>query len=171
MAEAVSEKATGTDAESALSRVYEIGYLIAPTVKEEDVEKTVSGIRKEIEKGSGSFIAEGAPSLTRLAYPIDGPEGGKRVSHDRAFFGWLKFEAPSSTADALDEFLKQSISIIRHIVFRTVREETRAHLKAPQLREVRRTDTIKSTPKRVEENAAPVSEVDLDKALEDITQE
>lgn len=171
MAEAVIEKAQETDMESGLSRIYEIGYLVSPSVKEEDVEKVVSQIRQHIEKNGGSFIAEGAPALTRLAYAISVREGGKRIDHDRASFGWIKFEAPISAAQALDEALKADTSIIRHIVFRTVREETRAHLKAPQLREVRRTDTIKSTPKRVEESAAPVSEAELDKALEDITAE
>ena len=98
-------------------------------------------------------------------------EGDKRVEFDRGYFGWLKFEAPIAAAAVLEESLKRNNSVIRHIVFRTVREETRAHLKAPQLREVRRTDTIKSTPKRMEEVSAPVSEADLDKALEDITAE
>lgn len=165
------EKEQGTDAESGSARVYEIGYHIAPGVKDEDVEKIVSEIRKAIEKESGSFIAEGAPSLTRLSYAIPGREGGKRVEYDRAYFGWIKFEAPVSAADALDGFLKTNDAVLRHIVFRTVREETRAHLKAPQLREVRRTDTIKSAPKRAEESAAPVSEAELDKAIEDITAE
>jgi ribosomal protein S6 len=171
MAEAVIEKELETDIEPAISRVYEVGYLVSPTVKDEDVEKVVAEIRKEIEKEGGSFIAEGAPSMTRLAYPIDSIEAGKRIEHDRASFGWIKFEAPIAAAQALEESLKRNASVIRHIVFRTVREETRAHLKAPQLREVRRTDTIKSTPKRIEESAAPVSEADLDKALEDITAE
>jgi hypothetical protein len=41
-------------------------------------------------------------------------------------------------------------------------------MKAPQLREVKRTDVIKTTARRPEETAekAPVSEADLDKALE-----
>lgn len=163
------EQETASDADTL--RVYEIGYLVSPSVKEEDVEGLVSGIRQEIEKASGSFIAEGAPSLSRLAYAIDAREGGKHVDFDRAYFGWLKFEAPVEAAKTLEEMLRLNASIIRHIVFRTVREETRAHLKAPQLREVRRTDTIKSTPHRTEEAAAPVSEAELDKALEDITKE
>jgi ribosomal protein S6 len=171
MAEAVIEKEQETDMESGLSRIYEIGYLVSPSVKDEDVEKTVAEIRKEIEAQGGSFIAEGAPSMTRLAYPIGNVENGKNVEHDRASFGWIKFEAPIAAAQALDGSLKSNGSIIRYIVFRTVREETRAHLKAPQLREVRRTDTIKSSPKRVEESAAPISEADLDKAIEDIITE
>ena len=171
MAEAAVASVNETETESGLSRIYEIGYLVSPSTKEEDVEKIVSEIRKEIETQKGSFIAEGAPSLTRLSYPIGGMEAGKRAEFDRAYFGWLKFEAPSDAAKALEEVLKRNASIIRHIVFRTVREETRAHLKAPQLREVRRTDTIKSTPKRPEESSAPISEAQLDKALEDITAE
>jgi ribosomal protein S6 len=171
MAEAVMEKDQGTDVGAGSSRVYEIGYHVAPSVKEEDVEKVVAKIREAIEKQHGSFIAEGAPSLVRLSYPMPGIEGGKRVDVDRAYFGWLKFEAPTEAAQALDDMLKRDASILRHIVFRTVREETRAHLKAPQLREVRRTDTIKSTPRRPEESAAPVSEAELDKALEGLTQE
>jgi len=170
MAEAAVANINETDVESAVSRIYEIGYLVSPSVKEEDVEKTVAEIRKEIEQQGGSFIAEGAPSMTRLSYPIGATEGGKNVDFDRAYFGWLKYEAPVASAQAMDASLKQSSTIIRYLVFRTVREETRAHLKAPQLREVRRTDTIKTTPKR-EESTAPVSEADLDKALEDITAE
>jgi ribosomal protein S6 len=171
MAEAAVASMNETETESGLSRIYEIGYLVSPSAKEEDVEKIVSEIRKQIEEQQGSFIAEGAPSLTRLSYAIGAVEAGKRTEFDRAYFGWLKFEAPSTAAAALEEGLKRNPSVIRHIVFRTVREETRAHLKAPQLREVRRTDTIKSTPKRVEEVSAPVSEAQLDKALEDITAE
>ncbi|HEV3244965.1 MAG TPA: 30S ribosomal protein S6 [Candidatus Paceibacterota bacterium] len=171
MAEAAVAEIKETDVEPGISRVYEVGYLVSPSVKEEDVEKVVAEVRKEIETQGGSFIAEGAPSMTRLAYQISGLEGGKYVDHDRASFGWIKFEAPVAAAQALEESLKRNASVIRHIVFRTVREETRAHLKAPQLREVRRTDTIKTTPKRAAETAAPVSEADLDKALEDLTAE
>ncbi len=99
---------------------------------------------------------------------MDSREGDKWASQDRGYFGWIKFEAVVGTARALEDMLKANKSILRHIVFRTVREETRARIKAPTLREVKRTDTIKTTAKRDEESA-PVSEEDLDKALSDIT--
>ncbi len=165
---AVMDKASESEV---LTRIYEAGYHIIPTVAEEQVEKIVGEIRAVIEKAGGSFIAEGAPALTKLAYPMDAREGDKYVSHDKGYFGWLKFEAPIEAASALDEKLKRDQTILRSIVFQTVREETRARMKAPTLREVKRTDTIKSTPRREEEAAAPVSEVDLDKALQDITEE
>src|SRR3989344_4751410 len=79
-------------------RIYEAGYLISPSVKEEDLEKVVSDIRGVIEKAEGSFIAEGAPSMTKLSYGMLFREGGKKMEHDRAYFGWLKFECSVEAA-------------------------------------------------------------------------
>jgi ribosomal protein S6 len=153
-----------------ISRIYEAGYIVVPTVKEEDVEKVVSGIRSEIEKLGGSFIAEGAPALIKLAFDMDKREGEKHVAYDRGYFGWIKFEAGTHAAKALTDTLQADKQILRSMVFKTLREDTRAKFKAPQLREVKRTDTIK-TSARKEEDKTPVSEVDLDKALETLTQE
>lgn len=152
-------------------RIYEAGYHIIPTVKEEEVEKVVSGIRTEIEKLGGSFIAEGAPTLTKLAFSMDQREGEKFVAYDRGYFGWLKFEAGTHAAQALTNSLKENKHILRSIVFKTVREDTRAKFKAPQLREVKRTDTIKAAPRKTEDEKTPVSEADLEKALETLTAE
>ncbi len=172
-AEADVAQAADTAADAQAMRIYEIGYHIVPTAKEEDLEKIVNEIRGTIEKEGGSFIAEGAPSMTRLAYPMPVREGERNVEYDRGYFGWIKFEANVAIVDALSEKLKRNRNFIRFIVFRTVREDTRAKMKAPTLREVKRTDTIKSAPRRggAEESATPVSEVDLEKALQDITTE
>ena len=174
----VEGSATSADEGSADAlRIYEIGYTILPTVKEEELEKVVGAIRSGIEKAGGNFIAEGAPSATRLAYGMVARsargEGSKKSEYDRAYFGWIKFETKSSTVQALAHSLAQNTDVLRSIVFQTVREDTRAKMKAPTLREVRRTDTIKSSPRRAipAEEKAPVSEEDLEKALKDITTE
>lgn len=158
-----------TTEEVAVSRVYEAGYHIKPTVKEEDLDKVVGGIRSIIEKAGGSFIAEGAPVLTRLSYPMTVREGEKNIEYDRAYFGWIKFESTTETALSLEAALKRSADMVRSIVFRTVREDTRAKFRAPTLREVKRTDTLKTVVRREEASAGPVSEEDLEKALQDIT--
>ncbi len=154
-----------------VTRIYEAGYTIVPTVKEEDVEKVVSDIRAEIEKMGGTFIAEGAPSLIKLAFAIEAREGEKRVAYDRGYFGWLKFEAGAHTVSELTLALKANNSILRALVFKTVREDTRAKFKAPQIREVKRTDTIKTVRAPLAEEKGEVSEVDLEKALETLTAE
>jgi ribosomal protein S6 len=161
-----------SETEEKLARIYEVGYTVVPSVKEDQLEKVVGSIRGEIEKAGGSFIAEGAPSLTRLSYEMSAREGEKWVDFDRGYFGWIKFEANVGTAKILDEVLKGDQSIMRFIVFRTVREDPRAKYKAPTLREVKRTDTIKATPRRgAEGEKGPVSEEELEKALKDITAE
>ena len=146
-----------------------------PTVQEGEVEKVVGTIRSEIEKVGGSLIAEGAPSLMKLSFDMDKREGERHVAYDRSYFGWLKFEAPTSAAAKLTESLALNPLILRSIVFKTLREDTRAKFKAPQLREVKRTDTIKAAPRKAPgvdaEEVAPVSEVDLEKALETLTHE
>lgn len=156
-----------------VKRVYEAGYHIVPTVKEEDVEKVVGAVRSEIEKLGGSFIAEGAPSLVKLSYPMDKREGEKHVEYDRGYFGWLKFEGGAESAAKLAAALNSNKDILRSIVFKTLREDTRAKFKAPQLREVKRTDTIKASPRKAPEaeEKEAVSEADLEKALETLTQE
>ncbi len=98
-------------------------------------------------------------------------EGEKHTEYDRGYFGWIKFEAEIKVAEALEKALKNSKDFIRFMVFQTVREDTRAKMKAPQLREVKRTETLKAAPRRVEEATGPVSEEQLEKALEDITAE
>ncbi len=165
---------TDSAADADVLRIYEIGYHIVSSAKDEEVEKIVSEIRGSIEKSCGSFIAEGAPSLLKLSYPMTVREGEKKIEHDRAYFGWLKFFAAPESVVLLESSLKNNASIVRFILFKTVREDTRAKIKAPTLREVKRTDTIKSTPRRAveaEAHKAPVSEEQLDKALEQLTTE
>lgn len=166
----VMEQGTDTDSDVML-RIYEVGYHVSPVVKEEEVERVVSEIRSLIEKEGGKLLAEGAPSLTRLSYAIPALEGGKRIQYDRGYFGWIKFEGPVAAARVLEQTLRDHAAVLRSMVFRTVREETRARFKTATLREVRRTDTLKAAPRTVEESAAPISEADLEKAIQDITTE
>lgn len=166
-----TEVAAQETTEAEASRIYEVGYLIVPTAKEEDIEKIVGMVRAEIGQAGGNLIAEGAPSLTQLAYPMSIYDGSKHLEYDRGYFGWLKFETSVEAAHALTAGLKKNVNIMRSLVFRTVREDTRAKMKPATLREVKRTDTIKSTPRRVEEEKGPVSEEELEKALQDITAE
>jgi ribosomal protein S6 len=155
-----------------VTRVYEAGYHIVPTVAEGDVEKVVAGIRSEIEKFGGNFISEGAPNLIKLAFSMDKREGERLIGYDRGYFGWIKFEASTDSAAALTTALNSNPAILRSMVFKTLREDTRAKFKAPQLREVKRTETIKAAPRKAEgAEKEEVSEVDLEKALETLTQE
>jgi ribosomal protein S6 len=169
MAEDTKVVTNDEGAEALGLRIYEVGYHIIPTVKEEEIEGVVASIRTVIEKAGGSFIAEGAPVLMKLSYAMTAREGDKNIEYDRGYFGWIKFESSVEASETLNETLKADRNILRHIIFRTVREETRARMKIPTLREVRRPESAKPTPHHVEDTSIPVSEVDLDKAIETLT--
>jgi ribosomal protein S6 len=155
-------------------RIYEVGYHILSTVKEGEVEGVVSLIRKDIEKAGGSLITEGAPQSVKLSYTMSINKGGKNSHYERAYFGWIKFESDADGVKTLNQTLASEKNILRYIIFNTLREDTRAIARPKTLREVRRTDTITSTPKKgaePKEVSEEVSEKELDKALEDITNE
>ena len=157
--------------EDKILRIYEVGYHLVPTTKEDELESVVADIRTLIEKADGAFIAEGAPALTKLAYDMTKKEEGKRVEYDRGYFGWIKFESTTSGAEAVARGLVANTYLLRSIVFQTVREDTRAKIKMP-LREIRRTDTLKAAPKReMYVSTAPVSEEELDKVIKTLTLE
>jgi len=171
MAEANVTMLADISVDETVSRIYEIGYHVSPATKEEEVEGVVAEVRSMIEKAGGRFLAEGAPSLIKLAYPIAGKAGGKKDASDRGYFGWIKFEAPIAAAQMLQEWLASNRNIIRSIVFQTVREETRARFKTAVLRDVKRSDILKAAPRKLEETSAPISDADLDKAISEITSE
>ena len=171
MTDAINTEINQNDSIETGLRIYEVGYHIVPTVKEEGIEGVVASIRAHIEKAGGTFVSEGAPVLTKLSYAMTVREGDRNVEYDRGYFGWIKFEAPVVITETLNDTLKADTNILRHIIFRTVREETRARMKIPTLREVRRTEVVKPILRHVEDTSIPVSEVDLDKALETLTTE
>ncbi|MBP9669103.1 MAG: 30S ribosomal protein S6 [Candidatus Pacebacteria bacterium] len=161
--------ATKKEAEVNAARVYEVGYHILPNVEGEAIEKVVQGVREMIAEMGGSLIAEGTPQDMHLAYTMYINNEGKNTSYDRAHFGWIKFELPAEKIAALEESLKLNKKILRSIVFRTVKEETRASVKIGALREVKRSDTLKVQTRPEKEVVGEVSEEKLDEAIEGLT--
>lgn len=167
---ATKKKVVGAEEKDSLLRVYEVGYHILPTVEGEAVEKVVQGIRELITKAGGNLIAEGTPQEMKLAYTMFVNNEGKNTAYDRAHFGWIKFEIDTAEVQGIEEALRVNKKILRSIVFKTVKEETRASVKLGSLREVKRSDTLK-TQVRSEENAGEVSEEKLDEAIGELTEE
>ncbi len=156
--------------ESTENQVYELGYHILPTVVADDLESEVAKLRSAIEKRGGSFVSEGTPEMTTLAYPMFINNGGKKTKYEQAYFGWIKFEMGADQATALsDEDITMNAQVLRHILVKTTRDETRAQLQTAQnniLREIKTTGTLERKTK-VEEGGE-VSQEDLDKSIDDL---
>ena len=137
------------------SKVYEISYLLVPSIPTEKVVGEVSAIAAILEKYSAVIIAEEAPSLTSLAYEMDKSSGGgthKRFTE--GYFGWIKFYCSPSVTEEIRKSFDQNPNILRTLLISTLREKTYLGKRAKS--------DIKAEEKPIkapgDEDAAPMSE-------------
>lgn len=155
-------------------QVYEVGYHIVPSISPDETAKIVQALGGLIAKRGGSVISEEFPKMIRLAYTMEKHVSGKNYKYDTAQFGWIKFEASPTLLGEIRDFLQSEPNIIRSMSIKTVRENTlyghhiaaaRATAHAKEADEKRREAAKK------EASSGPVSEAEVDKAIEDLVTE
>lgn len=105
--------------------VYEVGYLLVPTIADNQVVDEVDTIKGAIEALQGLFIADGGtPELITLAYPMDHVIANKHTLYESAYFGWVKFHARPEAVKELEAALKSNKHLIRFMIIRTIKENT-----------------------------------------------
>jgi ribosomal protein S6 len=157
--------------ESLDPRVYELGFHIIPAISEEEAPKEAAAIKEFIKQNGGVVISEEAPKHVELAYAMFRTEAGKKEKFEAAHFGGLKFEMSPTDVIKVKEVLDGNKNIIRHIIFKTVKENTHAEIRLPQVRNERKQSIApKATPKK-EEIGVPVSEKALDESIKEIVVE
>ena len=148
--------------------IYELGYHIVPAVGEEGLPKEVSVLKEEIEKLGGTFISEEFPTHVTLAYTMVRASGGAREKFASAYFGWLKFEMDPEQTLILKEKLAANENVLRYLLFKTVREDTRAPKRVtlpPKPSEPIRPKFTSDVPRKTEPQK-PVSDEELDRTIE-----
>jgi ribosomal protein S6 len=107
-----------------VSKVYEIGYLLLPTLNEDGVLVEVSKIKDILEKNKGMFLSEGVSEMRNLTYAMTKPISGKNQKFETAYFGWIKFEADSDSLVEIKEELDRLENLLRYLLIKTVKEDT-----------------------------------------------
>lgn len=164
------------EAEDAEPRIYEMGYHIVPSVAEEGVSAEEATIKSAIETLGGTAISAESPHHMELAYTIERVTESKREKFDATYFGWVKFEMDPIKIVDLKEVFDANRQILRYMIFKTVRENTRSdvHPAAPTGRPERKAPVVKApvepTPPVVEEKKS-ISEAELDRTIEELVVE
>ena len=166
MAEDTLPKEAGTPSTDE-SRVYEIGYLLVPSIVETDVPREVTAIKDLIEKEKAGIISEEFPKFRALAYPMRKHIGGAWQTCANAYFGWVKFEGSPEAARKIEDELRRSQNILRYLLIKTIREHTLVGARPPRVDGPR----AKRDAPADAEPSAPVSEVELDKSIEKLIAE
>lgn len=142
--------------------VYEVGYLVMPSVSLELLPREVDAIKAVIARVGGEVISEGAPEMKPLAYTMIKAVGPARPRFDAAYFGWVKFEATKESIGEVKKALDAMEKLIRFLLIETVRENT---LYGSKILKDKEEGDKSEAPKA---SVAPIqsSEEEIDKAVE-----
>ncbi len=105
-------------------RVYELGYLIMPTVDEGNLAEQRDALVALITRYKGIVIDEGQPVLIDLAYPMEKVINNKKNIYHQAYFGWIKFDISPEEIETFTNEVESIDSLIRTLLIKTVRENT-----------------------------------------------
>ena len=120
----MAKKTATPSIEHSEPRIYEIGYLLSPSVRDEDLENRVNEIKETLTKFGATIILEGAPEFIDLAYEMTRVIDNKNIRFNQANFGWLKIEVSPSSIASIKEFLDANTLVIRYLLILTTKENT-----------------------------------------------
>lgn len=105
-------------------RIYELGYLLVPTIAEDEVAGAYGNLREYVTNMGGDIITDEMPKMINLAYQMLKVVQNVRSKYDTAYFGWIKFEMDAQKVLELKKVLDLEPTLIRFLIIKTVRENT-----------------------------------------------
>ncbi len=149
--------------------VYEVGYLVVPNLTEEKATSEASAIRSLVEGNGGVVISEEFPKIRDLAYSMSKVVESVKTNYNQAYFGWIKFDLPVLNLAKIESQLRESKNILRHLIIKTIRENT---IFSPRVGELTVKRPDEEAPKEgpisppVTEDKKPVSQDEIDKSID-----
>ena len=150
--------------EDANSKVYELGYLLVPTISEEDIPVVFGNLKELISSLGGVAISDEIPKMIPLAYAMVKVVANVRNKFNTAYFGWTKFIMDSDKVSELKKKLDLDSNFIRFLLLKTVKENTIAakrfvHGEVAHRRSVKRRNENTET-------AVPINKEEIDKEID-----
>jgi ribosomal protein S6 len=107
-----------------VAQVYELGYLVLPSVTEDNIPTVVSNLVSIITKVGGSPLDSEDPYLEDLAYAMSKTIGARKYVVNDAYVGWMKFEATPSVVESIKKAVDAVEEILRSLLIKVPRETT-----------------------------------------------
>ena len=145
------------------SRVYEVGYLLVPTIDEVNLSVVFGNLKELISSLGGIAISDEMPKIIPLAYFMVKVVANVRSKFNTAYFGWVKFTMDSDKILELKKKLDLDPNFIRFLILKTVKENTIASKRFV------RGDMAHRKPKTKtgeEGEAAPINKEEIDKEID-----
>lgn len=136
--------------------VYEVGYLLVPSIAEENVGGEVTKLKDILAENGAQFISDEYPKLIDLAYEMSRNISNKKTKFATGYFGWVKFEMSAEGVLKSKDALDNNESIIRFLLIKTVRESTMAPKRSYKQEGSKRRTKVSA------DNSAPEEEQSID---------
>lgn len=114
-------------------QIYELGYLILPSVAEGELPSVAHKINEVIAKAGGKEIDGETPFKYELAYTMSKTIGASRYVVNDAYIGWTKFELEPSEALAVKMGVEKIDEVLRSLLIKVPRETSFTFAKAKAL--------------------------------------
>lgn len=144
-------------------RVYELSYLLVPTIASEDTPAVYGNLKGLIASLGGEFISEEMPKMIPLAYSMLKVVANIRNKFNTAYFGWTKFFMDSEKVLELKKKIESDPKVIRFLILKTVKENTLA-----SKRFVGRDSAYRKNPPKRDDNTGvvPINKEEIDKEID-----
>lgn len=126
MAKAKEVTGTSDDVEATESKVsvYEVGYIMLPSIPEENLGGEVTIFKDSLGEKGATFISDEYPKMLELAYEMSRSIANKKQKFSYGYFGWVKFECTTENAKIIKDYLDKNETLVRYLMIKTVREST-----------------------------------------------
>lgn len=141
--------------------VYEVGYIMVPTIAEESLGEEVTLFKDMFTENGAVFISDEYPKLIELAYEMTRSINNKKQKFSYGYFGWVKFECSTSQAKIIKDILDKNEKLVRYLMIKTVRENTMS-----VKRSYGKQEGIKRRSVQKIEETAPINEEVIDKEID-----
>lgn len=144
-------------------RVYELGYLLVPTLSEEEAPAAFGNLKEMINSMGGVTISEEMPKSIDLTYTMVKVIQNVRHKFNNGYFGWIKFTMGAEEVLELKKKLDLDSNLIRFLIFKTVKENTIASRRFTRPDAHRRPKISKEGEG---ETVAPINKEEIDKEID-----
>ena len=149
--------------------VYEVSYLLLPSLAVEQVPREMESIKESIISRGGVVLSGETPVLIDLAYPMTKVVQTVRHKVSTGYFGWIKFELSAEGIEVVKKNLDAENDVLRYLIIKTVRENTLLNGKMKLQKEERaRREGEENAEEVVPEAVKEVSPEELDKSIDDL---
>ena len=156
--------------EKEAGNIYEVSYLLLPSLGEEQISAKSAALKEVIQGAGGAAISSEEAVLIDLAYPMTKVIGTTREKAQSGYFGWIKFEIEGDAVSKVKKAFDLDDAVLRFLIVKTVRENTLLHgkmmfkkeEKVKKENEPTEADEVSDEPVK-----EPISE-DIDKSIDDL---